>query len=517
MGRMLSPLDAAFLAMESDISPIQVGGLQIYQIPKGYKGNFVGDLHTILRSQAPLGPFAKRVINPLSSARLPRWEVDNRFDIDHHLRHLAVPNPGTMSQLTELVASLHSIRLDLHRPLWECYLIEGLEGNRFALYSKMHHAMIDGMASSSMLDAFISESPSETDVIAPWALERKKRKKKDGGHRAGRLRKMLSTGSAIVEQTRATGSAGWDLARQALAGQGLGKGEGFPGPFEAPKSPLNSKISNGRRLGLRTLPLSGVKEVSKALGGTLNDMILAVCAGALRNWLEERNQLPQRPLVASMPVSVRLDTAGPDMGNQIAYILSSLATNVVDTASRFKLIVQSTEAAKKHIKAKDQATARSMAVLGNTLTLLLKQTNTTELLTPPANLIISNVPGPKHVGYLMGAELEDVYPISVLVDGQAMNITILSYADKLGFGILGDREAFPDLSMLPNLIERAWLDLKSVADATTQPVSLPPKKRARTRRPSTKKPTVTKTAANKSGASKAAPRKTPTRKKAASA
>lgn len=448
MGRRLSPLDTAFLLMETPTSPVQVGGILIVE-PEMDPIEWVDRLWEDWRSVVPRPPFSQKVDYPRLPVNFPRWVEDNDLDMDYHVRRSALPHPGNMAQLLDLIARLHGTRLDPTKPLWESYIIEGVEGGRVALYTKVHHAMLDGLAGMSFLEAMLDDTPEAPEMSpprAPWAPPARKHKRRP---HAGLVRRWMSRGQGAIKTARGTVAGAADLTTQTLASLGIGKAEVFPAPFEAPKSPLNVKIGGARRIAVVSLSLAKARAIGKAVDGTVNDAILAVTAGALRRFLIARNQLPAKPLIASMPVAVKpggnAAPSAPDAGNHIAYILASLGTDIVDPIARLRRIREAADGAKHHVGELKAETATALAMLGNTLTVVLKQTGTLDVLPPPANLIISNVPGPKDLRWLRGARMVANYPLSVLVDGQAMNITIASYADQLDYGVLGDRKAFPDL------------------------------------------------------------------------
>ncbi len=451
MDMRLTALDLAFLALETQKTPVNVAGLTIYEIPKSYRGNYVRHLlDKLLRLEAG-APFNLK-LSSTSLSRLPSWVVDTDFDLQYHVRHSALPRPGRTEDLMALVARLHSHVMDRERPLWEFHLIEGLEGNRFATYMKMHHAAIDGMGGIEILENCFSSNP-ERPLRAPWALLPSRR-----------LTRRDLTGRQRFERTlRKTGQkigVALDLGKifwgQGLKAMGM-RSDASPIPFSAPPSIFNQPISGARRFAVRTISLSDVKALGKEAGATVNDMVLAICSGALHNYMVARDALPERSLVATVPVSVRQVNRS---GNQITYVAAKLATEVDDPIERLRLIGESTNQAKAEIRDVSADAATLFATLAQGAVAVLNKFDLSDLLPPPANVTISNVPGPRDPLYFGNAKMLANYPLSVLVNGQALNITVVSYCDSIDFGLMACRETLPDLEDLADEILRALEDLR---------------------------------------------------------
>jgi len=425
MGTRLNALDLAFLALETRKTPVNVAGLVVFETPADHRGNFVRDLLAQLEKCKPGPPFDQK-LSSSNPVLLPEWVRDTHFDFDYHVRHSALPKPGTMEELFELASRLHSRVLDRERPLWEFHLIEGLKGRRFAMYMKMHHAAIDGMGGIAILESCFSEDPA-APVRAPWqGSPAKPRPSKPGG-----LRNLLDhAAKQVVDQAQ----LGVDLGRM-IVGHGMKplglKPDHSPIPFSAPKSEFNVPISGARRFHAESLSLGELKALGKKAGATVNDMVLAICAGALRAYLLDRGSLPDSTLVATVPVSVRQINRS---GNQITYVAAKLGTDLADPLARLRAISASTLQAKQEVASVSPAAATSFAVMAQGLVAVLNRFHMTDLLPPPANVTISNIPGPRKPLYFGGARMLADYPLSVLVDGQALNITVISYADAIDFG-----------------------------------------------------------------------------------
>lgn len=460
--------DAAFLQVETTECPAHVAGLQIYQLPDHYEGNFFREMMSrIDLSIPPAPPFNMKLKNPsISLDVLPSWVEDKNFDLDYHVRYSALPAPGTMDQLMKIVERLHSRLLDRTRPLWECYYIDGLEGNRVALYFKIHHASMDGVAAMSILSRVTSTMPQTKNVKGIWQAGATKRKADPQVENL--TMRLLRTYSGLRDQAKSLqqlSSTAIKSGMQALSGGTRHS----PRPFTAPATIFNRAITQHRRFAVHTIPLSRIKSISGDLGMTVNDLVLAICAGALRRYLQDHKALPAKPVLAMCPVSVRPKDA-EQSGNQISMIVTTLATDEPDTIKRLHRIHESAKEAKDNLSALSREAATNYALLMNGALLLANASGLGDKIAPPANLVISNVPGPRERLFLMDAELVNNYPMSVLVHGQALNITVTSYADELDFGLLAAREAMPDLDSLATYIGEACDELDTANDAhlTTQ-------------------------------------------------
>lgn len=459
MARRLSPLDIAFLQMETPEAPSHVGGLQIFEIPAGYKGSFVADLKARLEVIAVGEPFNLKLSPKGLPLAFPTWIADNNFDIDFHLRHSALPKPGRMDELMKLVSRLHGRLLDRTRPLWEMYLIEGLEGNRFGIYIKIHHALVDGVGGMRLMDHSLSRTPDDQNMRALWSVEEIEKR--------ARLKRSMTDGAIK------TAKSVWGPLRsmpQVLKALALpGKTEAAIA-FKTSKTVFNGHITASRRFAVHSLPLAEAKEIGSTLGHTVNDMFLAICASALRRYLAEKNMTPDLPLTATVPVSIQMEGANKK-GNQITYIAVNLCTDVDDPLERMAAIGRSAAAAKRNMSALTRHAVQTLAVVAQSTAALINHFHLSAFVTPPANLVLSNVPGPRETLYLMGAKVVGSYPMSILMDGQALNITLCSQGGRLDFGILGCRNAMPDINLLGKYVGEAFEELKELAASknTTRP------------------------------------------------
>ncbi len=471
--KKLSLIDWAFLQAETPEKPAHVAGLWIFQLPKGYRGNFFRDLMEGLTDwQCVNPPFNLKLEVPLPKLDLPSWVEDKQFDLDYHVRYAALPKPGTLDQLMELVERIHGCLLDRTRPLWELHFIKGLQGRRVAIYCKMHHALVDGIAGLELMANTLSPSPEARAVRAFWqpplepsAAERP----------SGLLARVGKVYAGALGQVRSLPELSATLVKTGLQALNLRENQ-VPLPFTAPTTLLNVPVSAQRRFAVHTLSLSAVKALSEVADATVNDVILAVCAGALRRYLSAKQALPKQPLVAWMPVSVR-SAESDQSGNQVAVILCSLATDLADPRQRFSAIKASADAAKARFSEHSTEITSQYTLLLGGLLMLTQQLGLTERIAPPANVVISNVPGPREALYLNGAKLVAQYPLSVLIDGLALNITITRHGDCLDFGVLACRAALPDVSTLADDLGDAFAELQvaltqSASEAAKKSIAL---------------------------------------------
>ena len=453
--KALSPLDAGFLFIERSNMPMHVGGLHLYSYPDGADDDWLqGILAGSLDGARVSPPFNQKLTWPLRRMGAPHWVTDEAIDLDYHVRHSALPKPGRYREMFALISRLHSTLLHRDRPLWEAHVIEGVEHNRFALYTKMHHAMIDGMAGMRLLQSTLSEDPAARDMAHPWAAPPRRRKSPLA---SPKLIKALATNlqtqfGAIPGATKAIG--------QYLSAIRPASDRPLVPPFKAPRTVFNGKASAARRFVAQSYSMTRIKAVAKALDATLNDIVLAMSAGALRTYLLQHAELPAKPLTAMAPVSIR-PADGPDLGNAVTAILTSLATDEPDPVKRLKKIQKSVGAGKELLSSLSQAEIMMLSALGFAPAMLPMLLGVADRLAPAFNLTISNVPGPKNPLYWNGARLEGMYPVSIPVDGAVLNITVTSYVDSLDFGIIACRRSVPSAQRLIDYLEDALKELET--------------------------------------------------------
>jgi diacylglycerol O-acyltransferase / wax synthase len=454
--KALSPADAMFLLGENRRQPMHVAGLQLYSLPKDAPPDFVGGMVDHMR-QFPeaLSPYNQRPVFRGTWF----WQEDTHFDVDHHLRHLSLPRPGRIRELLGMVSRLHGSLMDRSRPLWETNVIEGLQDGRIAMFSKIHHAMFDGVAATREARKALSEDPHEMGMPPPWARPRARRDRTDGliAPPVSPLQNIVGLVKGNMRVVPGAARGFWDLVRRSSGD------DGDITPYQAPPTPFNVKISSSRRFAAQSYSLARIKAVSKAAGATLNDIALAICAGALREYLIVHNALPDKPLIAMVPVSVRA-ADGPEGGNQVSVILANLGTHVADPARRLETIIASMKKAKERMSKMTRIEQIAYAAAALSPMLLTTQLGL-DRFRPAFNLVISNVPGPTKPLYWNGARLDESYPVSIPIDGQALNITLTSYCDQLAFGYTACRRSVPGMQRLLDFTERALAELETATGA----------------------------------------------------
>jgi WS/DGAT/MGAT family acyltransferase len=357
-----------------------------------------------------------------------------------------LPYPGGERELGILVSRLHSNPMDLDRPLWEMHLIEGLHGGRFALYCKLHHSLADGVSGVGLLN--FAEDPASSRTPPMWAAERP-RKPRTGESAPGGLGGFGAVTNAVMNQVRSLPNLLEGLGGSAKAAIGLKPDPQFASLVEAPRTIFNVNVTPQRRVATQSTTLARMKAIGEAAGGSLNDVLLAACGGALRRFLDELGELPRRSLIASIPVALPRDTSEPGGGgNAISFANVKLGTDVADVRERFEIIHRSSTVGRAHLKQMGSTALMTYTVLTSSPQMLTRLPAVGSRVPPIYNIIISNVPGPRSRLYLLGAEMEAYYPISALAHGQALNITVLSYAGGLYFGFTGCADKVPHLQRL---------------------------------------------------------------------
>jgi len=448
--KLISPTDSMFLIGESREHPMHVAGLQLFEPPSDAGPDFVRDLFEAMVKRDDFQPtFRKHPGTILGGISNLAWTFDDDVDLDYHVRRSALPRPGQVRDLLELTSRLHGTLLDRHRPLWETHFVEGLHDGRFAVYVKFHHSLIDGVSAQRLMMRAMTPDPDDLEMRVPWTLAPKPRSK-EGQHSRSALRSLLDTAGSVA----ALAPSSLSLARAVLIEQQLTL------PFRAPKTMFNVPIGGARRAAAQSWPLARIKGVKNATGATVNDVVLAMCAGALRAYLSEQEALPDSPLVAMVPVSLR--TAGDEDsgGNMVGTILCNLATDIEDPAKRLEAISTSMRDNKKVFAELPRTQALALSAFlssGIALGLLPGFVSSTP---PPFNIVISNVPGAREPMYWNGARLDGNYPLSIALDGQALNITLTNNADNLDFGLVGCRRSVPHLQRLLGHLEDSLSDLE---------------------------------------------------------
>ncbi|UZE96878.1 WS/DGAT/MGAT family O-acyltransferase [Alkalimarinus alittae] len=448
MGR-INILDASWLAVESEETSMHVGNLQILSLPPNASKTYLRDeIQRLKTAFDVVKPWNQKLAYPSFLGKLlaPTWVEDKDIDLDYHVRHSALPKPGGERELGILVSRLHSNHVDFKRPLWEFHIIEGLENNRYAIYTKMHHSLIDGISGVRLLQRILSTDPNEREMLAPWSVGPKKKPKGVAtGHTPTIQDVFYHAIDAIKEQANNTPQLVSALSRLVLSGI-KGRDE-LAAPFVGPQSVLNMRVKAQRRIATQQYSLDRLKKLAKDADASLNDIVLYLSGSALRRFLLERDCLPQQALTAGIPVNIRpADDDGT--GTAISFMISSLATNVADPIKRLETIKESTHIAKEHLQSLPRNTLNQYTMLMMSPYILQLLTGLGGRMRPAFNVTISNVPGPKETLYYNGAKLEAMYPISLIAHGGALNITCLSYGESLNFGYTGCRDTLPSMQNL---------------------------------------------------------------------
>ncbi|MGA0150421.1 MAG: WS/DGAT/MGAT family O-acyltransferase [Luminiphilus sp.] len=446
----------AWTSLESRNRPMHVATLLIYAKPEDANGHYLSELVDSLRESTEfVDPFNKRFTAPSMLRPYPAWERDYDLDMEYHVRHLALPAPGGERELGALIARLHSNPLDFKRPLWEYHIIEGLEGNRFAIYFKMHHALVDGIAGVHMLTRSMSTDPEDKRAPALWSAEAPA-VTNEADPSVSRIKR--ATKGAIRSLTSIN-----NVSRSLLSVAQAARDESDPFslPFQAPKSILNGRIGSQRRFATQAYAFSRIRRLSKIAGCTVNDIVLALSAGALRRFLRELNALPGQPMTAGVPVSLRpKDDRGA--GSAVAFIIANLATHVADPLRRLEVIAKSTTRAKTLMSELSREEIENFSALMLTPQSLQTVLDLEGYTRPVFNVTVSNVPGPTETLYLRGSQLEAMFPVSAVTHGQALNITCYSYGGNISFGFAGCRDSVPHLQRIAVYTGEALEELEAV-------------------------------------------------------
>lgn len=447
--KRMNILDASWLAIESEETPMHVGSLQIFSLPANASKTFLRDeVQRLKVASVVVKPWNLKLAKPGKIGRMlaPAWVVDDAVELDYHVRHSALPCPGGERELGVLVSRLHSNHMDFKKPLWECHIIEGLENNRYAIYTKMHHSLIDGVSGFKLLQRALSNDPNEKNMPAPWSIGPTKRPSGEKNEHVPTLYgAVLQALDTIKQQAENTPQLVAALSRLVSAAA-LQKDE-LAAPFVGPQCVLNQRVMPQRRLATQQYPIERLKRIAKVADASLNDIVLYLCGTALRRFLLERDSLPDAPLTACIPVNIRpADDEGT--GTAISFMIASLGTHIADPKERLKAIMESTKISKSHLQSLPRSALIQYTMLMMSPYILQLLTGMGGRMRPAFNVTISNVPGPAETLYYNGAKLEAMYPVSLITQGGALNITCLSYADTLSFGYTACRDSLPSMQNL---------------------------------------------------------------------
>lgn len=448
MVSLIDPTGTAFLLAENRTMPMHVGGLHLFERPDGAGRDYGRQMYESMRDVDEVAPlFLKRPHRSLATAGQLVWVEDDQFDIEHHVQHGALPKPGRARELLELVGRLHGTRMAWERPLWEATVIEGLRDGRIALYTKTHHALVDGISAMRLLQSVLSTDGERTSMPAPWDVRAGLARTTDTESAGLTDLPVRTLRSALAIAGEAAGLPG-ALARTVTKGV---RNETSAISLHAPRTIFNQKITGSRRFAAQGWPVARLRGIGKATGTTINDVVLAMCAGAVRAYLLELDALPDAPLVAMVPVGLnarQAHAASTDGGNAVGSVMCRLGTDLADPADRLRTIHESMTDGKQALSTMTPAQILAMSALGQAPAIIAPLLRLEGMVRPPYNLIISNVPGPRTTHYWNGARLVGTYPLSIPINGMALNITCTSYDGRLAFGLIGCRRTVPHLQRM---------------------------------------------------------------------
>jgi diacylglycerol O-acyltransferase / wax synthase len=488
--KKLSSMDASFLYLETPEMPMHVGSMAIFRLPDGYKGDFFEEFKAMISSRLHIAPILKaRLEKAPFDIDHPSWVEDDQFDIDRHIFRASLPAPRDRATLERIVGWMHAKLLNRARPLWEFYVFEGMKDNEIGLYSKMHHAAIDGGAGAALTSMIYDVTPVPRQIepptarkvaqeprdiaanlidsyqalwtqpfdpsAAPKSLELPRTGKSDLGSilfdnamfQIETAVKFASTVPTMLKSvSEVIGKISDPKSRDSLAS------------MASPPTILNKAISSERSFAGTSISLSRAKAVAKASGGKLNDVVLALASGVLRRYLLSQGALPNKSLTAAVPISLR-EEGNADANNQVFGMICSIATNVDDPKTRLETIIaQSTKSKEMSHPLRALVPQMSnLSMLGapivvQVLSLLYSRSNLSDVLPPAANVTVSNVPGPRQTLYAAGAELLHIFPVSISAHGLALNITVQSYRDQLDFGFIAGANIIPHVQVLCDML-----------------------------------------------------------------
>jgi diacylglycerol O-acyltransferase len=465
----LNPIDIAWTQIESRDTPMHVAGLMPFALPEDAPPDYLRDLMTDLRAAREfMPPWNYCLRGPGLTHPRPAWVEQDEIDLEYHVRHSALPKPGGERELGQLVARLHSQPMDMGRPPWEFHLIEGLEGNRFAIYLKLHHSLIDGISGVRLLTRCMSEDYQKSLALPPFwspSLEKQVRGQRPPPPPTTLDGVMKTLMNAVGTQVRSVPQLVRAFTSMMTPG---GTDPAMKLPFAAPKSILNGRISGQRRVATQLFDLNRLKTLAKSANCTLNDVVVAICGGALRRFLLDEGKLPDESLTAGIPVSVRpADDEGT--GTEVTFIIGSLGTDIEDPTLRLAAISASTRAAKAHFRTLPREAIMQYTVMLMAPNILAVLTPLAGRIRPMFNVTVSNVPGATRPLYFRGARMEASYPISMILHGIGLNITCQSYADSLAFAFVGCRDSLPHLQNLAVYTADALAELEAALQEPKAP------------------------------------------------
>ena len=464
--KSLSAIDGAFLFLETPQTPMHVASLHLFDLPPGYRRDFHAAIKGLMARRLHLAPVLRRKLAPMPlQFASPVWIRDDEVDLDYHVQRLMLPPPGTLAQLEECAGRLHSELMDRSRPLWRLYVIDGLQSGQVGYYFKVHHAALDGQAGVLLASALFDLTPR------PRAVPRRQRGDAEPAgqpgmaalaaaairHDAGQYIKLVRHLPDVVRTL-----AGMFGTKGGPRGRQLGQNFAF-----GPRTPLNVPITAERGFAGLSLPLDELKRLARVHEAKLNDIVLALCSGALRRYLARHGGIPRKPLTAAMPISLR-EAGNTDYTTQATMPLVNLQTHIADPLRRLHAIRDAAGAVKAMVRGAKGIMPTDFPSIGvpwllQGLASLYARSQTTGAVPPLANVVVSNVPGPQVPLYAAGARMSTYWPMSIVEHGVGVNITVMSYAGAMGFGFTTARSAVADAHLLSQALAAAFDELVEVS------------------------------------------------------
>jgi WS/DGAT/MGAT family acyltransferase len=486
----LSGLDGAFLNLETQATPMHVGSLHVFEVPKAYRGNFLADVKTMM-TQRMVPVLRRRLAGlPLQMAN-PIW-LQGEVDLDQHIELIHIPQPGQRAQMETVVANLHAELLDRSRPLWMLYVLDGLASGEKAYYFKIHHAMLDGQAGAALAAALFDTSPQPANTPSISTPTDRLIDKKPGAlklvaaafrHDATQYIKLVRDLPGVVRTlaglVRSSGGHSKDSTEKPASGHKKTSASKSGMAF-GPRTPLNVTITRERGFAAAEIPLADVKAIAAACECTVNDVVLALCGGALRRYLARLGPLPKKSLIASMPISLR-SKGDTDFHTKATLSLVSLATNIANPIKRLQAVRSHASATKTVARRAKSVIPTDFPSIGvpwiiSALAALYGRSGVPDAIAPLANVLISNVPGPAVPLYVGGLRMTGYWPLSIVEHGVGLNLTLMSYAGSLCLGFTVAKAAVPDVRLLADDFMLAFEELKvhALAPAKAKPVARKP-------------------------------------------
>lgn len=471
----LSGLDAMFLYLETQKTPMHIAGLSVCQPPEGYDGDAYEDFKAQIASRLHEIPAFHRILRPTPfEIDHPVWINADEVDMDYHIQRAHLPKPGRLEQLRLLIQRLHSQVLDRSRPLWQFHIIEGLEDEdfnlkpgTFALYTKSHHACVDGGAGISVMDIISDREPTPRPPLPKSQIRLSSQEPGFFEMLGSAYGRMLQQQVDLVAALPKISSAFSNVVRSFGGENSWSLKDLAP----APKTRFNTRIEQQRAYGAQTLSLPEVIAVAKAAGATINDVVLSICGGALRLYLARHNELPEKSLIAGVPVSLR-ELGDTSTNNQVAGILCAIGTDIDDPVERLKAVQAAAKRGKAQIGSVREVIPQDYNIFGApaVLTIMSQLADRTSLIERmPAflNVAISNVPGPRRPMYFAGSKVVGYFPVSIAAHGCALNITLHSYVDRLDFGLMACKKTVPDVQDIADDIVGEFRRLQAAVEGAT--------------------------------------------------